>query len=82
MRSFSYNLNLCFIVWTLLHEFLIFPLLRDRLPSILKRIGIASFLFVVVSLICLILSLINYHFEGSLIAIDWTVPILYRSMQG
>ncbi len=82
VRSFSYNVNLCFILWTLLHEFLIFPLLRDRLPSILKRIGIASFLFVVVSLICLILSLINYHFEGSLIAIDWTVFVLYRSMQG
>ena len=82
VRSFSYNVNLCFIVWTLLHEFLIFPLLRDRLPSILKRIGIASFLFVVISLICLILSLINYHFEGGLIAIDWTVSVLYGSMQG
>ena len=82
VRLFSYNENLCFILWTLLHEFLIFPLLRDRLPSILKRIGIASFLFVVVSLICLILKLINYHFEGGLIAIDWTVSVLYRIMQG
>ena len=82
VRSFSFNVSLCFILWTLLHEFLIFPLLRDRLPSILKRIGIASFLFVVVSLICLILSLINYHFEGGLIAIDWTVFALYGSMQG
>ncbi len=66
-----------------MHEFLIFPLLRDRLPSILKRIGIASFLFVVVSLICFILKLINYYqFEGSSIAIDWTVSVLYGSMQG
>ncbi len=66
-----------------MHEFLIFLLLRDRLPSILKKIGIASFLSAFVSLICLILKLINYyHFEGGLIAIDWTVSVLYRSMQG
>ncbi len=44
VRFFSYSEALCFILWTLFHEFLIFPLLRDRLPSILKRIGIASFL--------------------------------------
>ena len=56
IRLFSYGENLCSILWTLLHEFLIFPLLRDRLPSILKKIGIASFLSVVVSLI---LKLIN-----------------------
>ena len=82
VRSFSYDEVWCFIVWTLLHEFVIFPLLRDRLPSILKRIGIASFLFFVISLICLILKLINYHFEGSLIAIDWIVSVLHGSMQG
>ena len=82
VKLFSYNDNWCFIVWTLLHEFLIFPLLRDRLPSILKRIGIASFLSVVVSLICLILKFINYHFEGGSIAIDWTVLVVYKSLQG
>ncbi len=82
VRFVSYDETLFFILWTLFHEFLIFPLLRDRLPSILKRIGIAAFLLFAVSLICLILKLINYHFEGSLIAIDQTVPILYKSMQG
>ncbi len=82
VKLFSYNESFCFILWTLVHEFLIFPLLRDRLPSILKRIGIASFLSALVTLICLILKLINYHFEGGLIAIDWTVSVLYRSMQG
>ncbi len=82
VKLFSYNESFCFILWTLVHEFLIFPLLRDRLPSILKRIGIASFLSALVTLICLILKLINYHFEGGLIAIDWTVSVLYGSMQG
>ncbi len=79
---FSYSENSCFLLWTLLYEFIIFPLLRDRLPSILKKIEIASFLSAVLSLICLILKLISYHFEGSWIAIDWTVSVLYQSMQG
>ncbi len=82
IAMFSYSENLCFILWTLLHEFIIFPLLRDRLPSILKKIEISSFLSAVLSLICLILKLISYHFEGSWIAIDWTVSVLYQSMQG
>ena len=82
VKLFSYDEVWCFIVWTLVHKFVIFPLFRDRLPSILKRIGIASFLSASVSLICLILSLINYHFEGGLIAIDWTISVLYGSMQG
>ncbi len=81
VRLFSYNWNLCFILWTFLHEFMIFPLLDTGFQvSILRRIGIASFLSVVVSLICLILKLINYHFEGD--AIDWTISVFYQSMQG
>ncbi len=82
VKLFSYDYNLCSILWTLLYEFIIFPLLRDRLPSILKKIEIASFLSAFVSLICLILKLINYHFEGGLMAIDWTISVLYKSMQG
>ena len=83
MNIFSYNEVGISYFGLYLHEFLIFLLLRDRLPSILKKIGIASFLSAFVSLICLILKLINYyHFEGGLIAIDWTVSVLYKSMQG
>ncbi len=42
------------MIGTLVNEFLFYPLFRDWLPSILKRIGIASFLSLVLSIVFII----------------------------
>ncbi len=47
---FTYSDQWWSMIGTPINEFLIYPLLRDRLPSILKRIGIASFLSLVLSI--------------------------------
>ena len=39
------------IVGVIAHEFIIYPLIRNRLPSILKRIGAASLLVTLISFI-------------------------------
>ncbi len=43
------------MIGTLVNEFFFYPLFRDRLPSILKRIGIASFLSLVSSIVFIIM---------------------------
>ncbi len=45
--SVTYNPIWCTMMKTVFYEFIIYPLVRNRLPSMLKRIGIAS-LFVIV----------------------------------
>ena len=45
--SVTYNSLWCAMMKSLIYEFIIYPLVRNRLPSMLKRIGIAS-LFVIV----------------------------------
>ncbi len=38
----TYSSNWCCMVWTVLYEFVLYPVIRNRLPSILRRIGIIS----------------------------------------
>ncbi|XP_064403776.1 solute carrier family 15 member 4-like [Halichondria panicea] len=44
------------IIMTFVYEFAIYPLLRNRLPSILKRIGIISFLIFILNSVELVLA--------------------------
>ncbi|XP_064401299.1 solute carrier family 15 member 4-like [Halichondria panicea] len=48
--SFTYSGNLWSMIGILVNEFFIYPLFKDRLPSILKRIGVASFFSLVLSI--------------------------------
>ncbi len=52
--SFTYSNYLWSMIGTLVNEFVFYPLFRDRFPSILKRIGIASFLSLVLSIVFII----------------------------
>ena len=40
----TYNSWWCGMVWTVFYEFILYPVIRNRLPSILRKIGIISFL--------------------------------------
>ncbi len=46
---FTYSNHWWSMIGILVNEFLFYPLLRDKLPSILKRIGVASFLSIALS---------------------------------
>ncbi len=48
--SFTYSDHLWSMIGILINEFFIYPLFRVRLPSILKRIGVGSFLSLVLSI--------------------------------
>ena len=47
---FTYSGHLWSMIGILVYEFFIYPLFRDKLPSILKRIGVGSFLSLVLSI--------------------------------
>ena len=61
---FTYNIYWCAIIGTLVFEFVIYPFVRDRLPSILRRIGAASFLVVVLNIVSLVVSVVR-HYDSS-----------------
>ena len=48
--SFTYSGYWWSMISVLVNEFFVYPLFRDRLPSILKRIGVGSFLSLVLSI--------------------------------
>ena len=50
LYSFTYSSYLWSMIGILVNEFFIYPLFRGRLPSILKRIGVVSFLSLVLSI--------------------------------
>ncbi len=60
--SVTYKREWLVLITTLLVEFLIYPLVRDRLPSILKRIGIVALCNFVASILLLTLLLV-YQFK-------------------
>ena len=74
LSYFTYNGFWCVFIGTLVYEFVIYPLARNKLPSILKRIGLASFLNVVLSVFSLIVSVVC-HFDSSLNSV-WQDVIL------
>ena len=75
---FTYNTNWCILLTTLVQEFIVYPLLRGQLTTILKRIGIAALISTISTLICLILEIVNkYLLETCEIRLEWVMTILY-----
>ena len=59
---FTYCVCWCVVIGTLVYEFVIYPFARNKLPSILKRIGTVSFVTIVLNLVSLVLSVLRlYH---------------------
>ncbi len=56
MLMVTYSPAWVIIIMTFVYEFAIYPLLQNRLPSILKRIGIISFLIFILNSIELVLA--------------------------
>ena len=70
------------LLGTLTYEFFVYPLVRNKLPSILKRIGVVSLMIITVSFVCFILKLAHFLSHSSETTTEWTVYIIYYSTSG
>ena len=70
------------LLTTFTFEFLVYPLVKNKLPSILKRITIVPLIFTLVSFVCLMLELTHYFSYLSKTTTMWIVSILHNSMTG
>ena len=77
----TYNSWWCGMVWTVFYEFILYPVIRNRLPSILRKIGIISFLITALNIVFVILGLVHYY-HSDLVAVHYVIVILHSVSQG
>ncbi len=82
LSLFTYHHYWCGMVWTVLYEFLLYPVIRNRLPSILRRIGIISLFITVLSIVFLILELLQNNYYNHLVAIKYVTIVLNSISRG
>ena len=70
------------LLGSVVHEFLIYPIIKNKIPSILKRIGAVTLLIAVSTFVCFVLKLAHYLSNSSEIATEWIGRILNRSTGG
>ncbi len=75
---FTYHYYWCGMVWTVFYEFVLYPVIRNKLPSILRRIGIISLLITALSIVFLILKLLQNNY-GDLVEIKY-ITIVFNSI--
>ena len=68
------------LLGNVVHEFLIYPFINIKLPSILKRIGTVCLLVTVGTFICFILKLAFYLADSS--KYEWIAQVLHSFMLG
>ena len=79
---FAHSIAMYAILATLAFEFLVYPLAKNKLPSILKRITAVPLIFTLASLVCFFLKLANYLSHSSETTTAWIVTILHTVMSG
>ena len=65
-----------------MYEFVVYPLLQNKLPSILRRIGALSLMATVLSFVCFILTLAHYLSHSNETTTVSIVSVLYQSTNG
>ena len=78
---FAHSIAVYAILATFAFEFLVYPLAKNKLPSILKRITAVPLIFTLVSLVCFILMLACYLSYFSETTTSWIV-VLHTVMRG
>ena len=63
LHYFTYNEYWCVIIGTLVYELVIYPFVRNKLPSILRRIDAASFVVIVLSIVSLVVSIVSHYYN-------------------
>ena len=79
---FTHSYVIYAILATFAFEFLVYPLAKNKLPSILKRITAVPLILTLVSLVCFSLLLASYLSHSSETTTTWIVNILYTVMSG
>ena len=79
---FAHSFAMHAIFATLAFEFLVYPLAKNKLPSILKRITAVPLIFTLISLVCFFLKLANYLSHSSETTTSWIVIVLHTVMSG
>ena len=70
------------VLGVVVYEFIVYPLLQNKLPSILRRIGAVSLMATALSFVCLILTLAHYLSHSNETTTVWIVSVLYQSTNG
>ena len=78
---FTYHYYWCGMIWTVFYEFMLYPVIRNKLPSILRRIGIISLLITVVSIVFLIMELLKSKY-GDLDEIHYVTIVFISISRG
>ena len=78
----TYNSSYYAFLGTLAYEFLVYPFFKNKLPSILKRIGAALLVITIVSFVCFILKLTHFLSHSSETTTRWIVLVCYHSATG
>ena len=79
---FTYSRRWCGILGVIVYEFVVYPLIKNKLPSSLKRIGTVSSLTTLVSFICLVIKLAHYLSHSDESITGWITDILYEGTNG
>ena len=80
LQYFTYYVYWWVVIGTLVYEFVIYPFVRNKLPSILRRIGAASFLVIVLGIVSLVVSVVSYY-NGTVDSVVWH-DIILQVMSG
>ena len=79
---FTYNRSWCAVLGVIAYEFVVYPCIRNKLPSSLKRIGTVSLLITLVSFICFVIKLAHYLSHSDERITGWIINILYEGTSG
>ena len=82
ISNFIYIPSLYSILGTLVQEFLLYPFIRSRFPSILKRIEIGLFIFTLVCFLCFVLQLSRYLAHSNETVTECIIHFLYQITSG
>ena len=82
IENFLASSSVSGIIGTIAHEFLVYPLMRNRIPSTLKRIGTVSLIMTLVSLVCFALKFAHFLSYSSENITSWMILIIQHLATG
>ena len=70
------------LLTTFVSEFLVYPIIRHKVPSILKKIGATSLILSLVSFATFIIKLAHFLWPSSEAVTEWIAVVLYSPVNG
>ena len=79
---FTYSSSWCSILGVVANELIIYPLFWRMFPTILRRVGIASFTITLISFVCWIMKLVEFLSHWNTNSLEWAIRVLYYTTDG